>query len=724
VKQVVQNYRTGVLSVLDIPAPAVPPRGLAVRNRASVLSVGTEKLMMDLARKSLLGKARARPDLVKQVVDKVRTEGIRETYRTAMSRLDSLTPLGYSCAGVVEQVSGSPGGIAAGDSVACYGSGYASHAEFVAVPRNLCVKTPPGMPHTHAAFAGVGAIALHAVRLGRPGLGSNVLVIGLGLLGQLAVQILRSAGCRVFGVDLARSRCSLAAEHGAVDAAAPPAQDLREHLLAVSDGAGADIVYVLASTPSRDPIELAADLAARGGRIVAPGMVSLDLPRRAFYDKQLELVVSRSAGPGIYDPAYELGGTDYPREHVRWTAQRNMGHFLDMVSSGQVDVGALITHSFPIERAGEAYALVDQAYSPALGVVLDYPEAPPVTSRVELRAPSRRGTSRDVLQVGVIGAGLWARNTLLPVIKGLGNVELRYLATATGTSAVHSGRKYGFESVTTDYRDVLNDPDIDAVVIATRHDTHAAMTAEALRFGKHVFVEKPPALTPDELGELLAAQEESTAWFMAGFNRRFAPLAAQMKDVLGKQGPFSITCRVNAGPVPADSWVHDPERGGGRIVGEVCHFVDLLQFLAGARAVRVYAEGFKTDSPGIDNVVVSLAFENESIGSIVYGATGDKAFPRERIEVIGGGAACVIDDFRSLVSSRSGKRKSTRRRGVDRGHRAELTAFFDSVRDGGGPPAPIEQTVSTMLATFAIEESLRTRQPVEVAEATVCGEQG
>ena len=723
-KQVVQNYRNGKLSVVDVPTPAVPPRGLLVRNRASVVSVGTEKLMMELARKSLLGKARARPDLVKQVIDKARTDGIRETYRTATSRLDSLTPLGYSCAGVVEEEAGEPVGFAAGDAVACFGSGHASHAEFVAVPRNLCAKVPPGMPDAHAAFAGVGAIALHAVRLGRPTLGSNVAVIGLGLLGQLTVQILRAAGCRVFGIDIVQSRCSLAADHGALDAAAPSDPTLGERLSAMTGGAGADIVYVLASTPGREPIELAAEMAARGGRVVAPGMVSLDLPRRPFYDKELELVVSRSAGPGVYDADYEVRGQDYPHEYVRWTAQRNMAHFLDMVISGQVDVAALTTHSFSIEQAEEAYALINQDGSPALGVVLTYPEATPVESRVELRSPARRVAGRDIVRTGVIGAGLWAKNTLLPVAKGLAGVELRALATATGTSAAHTGPKYGFEYVTTDYRQVLDDPDIDAVLVATRHDTHAAIAGEALRAGKYVFVEKPPALTRDELDELIAAHESAGGWLMAGFNRRFAPLAVRARELLGEKGPFSMTCRVNAGPVPADSWVQDPDRGGGRIVGEVCHFVDLLQFLAGAPPVRVYAEGFRGDSPGVDNVAVSLAFRNGSVGAIVYGATGDKAFSRERAEVMGAGGVCVIDDFRSLAFSRGGKRRSAKRRGVDRGHNAELRAFFDAVRGGEGPPVPFKQAVSTMLATFAIEESLKARRPVEVDGVAVAVEPG
>ncbi|MBM3956998.1 MAG: Gfo/Idh/MocA family oxidoreductase, partial [Gemmatimonadetes bacterium] len=389
----------------------------------------------------------------------------------------------------------------------------------------------------------------------------------------------------------------------------------------------------------------------------------------------------------------------------------------------QVDAGALTTHSFPIERAEEAYNLIERGDATALGVVLTYPTEAPASQRMELRAPSQRSPGRATVRAGMVGAGLWAKNTLLPVLKGLSGVELKGLATATGASAAHTGRRYGFEYATTDYRQVLADPAIDAVLIATRHDTHASIAAEALRAGKRVFVEKPPALTREELEELLAASEGAAGWLMVGFNRRFAPLAVEAKRLLGDGGPFSMVCRVNAGPVPAGSWVRDREQGGGRIVGEVCHFVDLLQFLAGAAPVRAYAEGFG-DSQGVDNVAASLAFEDGSIGSIVYGATGDRAFPRERVEVIGAGAVCAIDDFRSLAFARAGRRSSTRRRRVDRGHEAELRTFFEAVRSGAGPPVPIEEAVRTMVATFAIEESLRTRQPVNVVRVAGSGERG
>ena len=713
-KQVVQNYKSGDLSVIDVPTPRASKRGVLVRNRASAVSVGTDRLIMDMAQKSLLGKARARPDLVKQVIAKVRTDGIRETYRTVTSRLDSLLPLGNSSAGVVEEVMGDAGGLAVGDFVACFGTGYASHAEFVSVPRNLCVKVPNGIDPRHAAFAGVGAIALHSVRLGRPEIGMNVAVIGLGLLGQMTIQMLQSSGARVFGIDVDETRVDLARSLGASEGGTTSDPSLNDRLLAMTNGAGADIVYILASTPSNDPIELAAELAADGGRLVAPGMVGLDVPRRPFYDKELDLIVSRSTGPGMYDQTYTDRGVDYPRDQVRWTSGRNAAHFLEMLASEQVRLDPLLTHSFDIENAEEAYELLNSGKDPALGVVLTYPKDAPLVKRVSLRTGETRSAPRDAVRLGLIGAGLWAKNTLLPTIHGMSSVTPVGIATAGGVNAVHSGEKFGFDYATADYRELINDPDIDAIMIATRHDSHAAIAIDALKDGKDVFVEKPPAMNPADLNDLIEAQSESGRLLMAGFNRRFAPLTLRATELLGNEGPFTIVCRVNAGPVPGESWVQNSEIGGGRIVGEVCHFVDLLQHLAGSPPVRVHAEGFSAESPNIDNLIANLSFSNGSVGTIVYAATGDKAFAKERIEIIGSGAVCVIDDFRSLEFSRGGKRKNSGKKGVDRGHSAELRAFFDAIQSGSEPPISMAEIALTMSATFAINESLSTRQPVDI----------
>ncbi len=713
-KQVLQHVRSGKLELADVPEPAPRASGVVVRNAASLISAGTEKMIIDFAGKSLLGKARERPDLVRQVVDKVRKDGLGPTMQTVMSRLDQPMALGYSCAGVVESAGRGAPEFQAGDRVACSGMGYASHAAAVFVPRNLTVAIPDGVSFEDASYVTLGAIALQGVRVAEPRLGETVCVIGLGLLGQLTVQLLRAAGCRVVGVDLDPAKVALARELGA-GLAILRSEDVHGAVEAFTGGIGVDSVIVTAAAESNDPIELAGELCRDRGIVSMVGAVPMDIPRKVYFEKELQLRLSRSYGPGRYDPAYEEGGHDYPIGYVRWTERRNMEEFLRLVATGQVTPSRLTSHRFDLSEAERAYAIVTgQDKQPFLGVVLTYPQGVPAGGRtVQLRpAAPASGT----IGLGVFGAGNFAKAVLLPRIAKAG-VDLVGVSTATGASAKTTGDKFGFGYCTTDTDRLLADPAVHAVVIATRHGSHAGMTARALRAGKAVFVEKPLALDEDGLQEVLAAQAETGGVLAVGFNRRFSPLVQQMKAAFAPGAPLAMTYRINAGPIPASSWIHDPEQGGGRIIGEVCHFVDLAQHVADDEVAEVFAFNAGGHASGLHDVVsISLRMRGGSIASISYFSTGDKSYPKERLEVFGGGAIAVLDDFRELTVSRGGKRKSTKKLSQDKGFDEEIAAFLAAVKDGTMPISLASLTATTR-ATFAIEESLRTGLPVAVGSA-------
>lgn len=710
--QVIQNYRTGEIALKDVPAPALRPGTVLVRNVASVVSVGTEKLVTDLARKSLLGKARARPDLVKRVMDKARLEGVGEAFRQAMNRLDTPMPLGYSCAGRVLEAAEDVDGFSAGDNVACGGSAAASHAEIVRVPRNLCAPVPDAVALEDAAFAFIGAIALHTVRMAEVQLGERVAIIGLGLLGQIAAQIVRAAGAEVCGLDLDETKVELALELGAHEGivAGAGAAEKAGHF---AQGQGFDAVLVLASTTSNEPAELAVELARDRGRLAIAGMVRMDMPRNALYEKELHVVVPRSAGPGISDPAYEEKGSDYPVSYVPWTEQRNMAAFLKLVAAGSVRLAPLVTHRLPVGRALDAYELLSgERAEPYLGVVLTYDEAAePTTRRIDVR---RRGAApRDAVRIGVIGGGLFATSVLLPALRKLDGVHFTGVATTSGVSADHVASKFGFDYCTTDTEQVFEDPDTDAVMILTRHGSHAELICKALRCGKDVFVEKPLATTEDQLEAVGKAYAAGESRLMVGFNRRFAPLVVEAKTVIGDApGDLVVVCRVNGGVIERDHWVYDAEEGAGRIIGELCHFVDLVQHLAGAHVATAFAR-HTGDEP--DNVCATLTMANRAIATITYTASGNKAFPRERVEAFTGRTVCAIDDFRRGTFATGEKRWNRRGFGVDRGHRGELEAFLACLRAGREFPVPFADYRNTTVTTFAIERSLREGRPIEIA---------
>ncbi|HEX9800506.1 MAG TPA: bi-domain-containing oxidoreductase [Thermoanaerobaculia bacterium] len=717
-KAVTQNLENGRLEVQELPPPALRPAGVLVRVRRSLVSLGTERAVIELAHKGPLGKARERPDLVRKVLDKARQEGLWSTYGVVRNLMSAPIPLGYSCAGEILELGAAAGAHRVGDRVACAGLGYANHAEIDYVPRQLAVPIPEGLTYDAACFVTVGAIALHGVRLAEPTLGDRVVVIGLGLVGQLCAQLARCSGATVIASDLEPEKVELARRLGAHHLAAPEA--LERAVADLTGGLGADAVILCAATKSSRPLAQAAAISRLRGRVVVVGDVGMEIERRPFFDKELALVVSRSYGPGRYDPDYELHGRDYPAAYVRWTEGRNLGAFLELLARGAVDVGPLISHRFAIDEAESAYAIVTgERPEPAIGIVLEYGGEAPPARRVSL-PPRRAVAARPQVRCGVLGAGQFARGVLLPALAAQRDARIRAVCTASGHTGRHVAERYGAEYCTGDVAEILADPDIDAVVVATRHDSHARLATAALRAGKAVFVEKPLALTEEELGDVERALAESAdARLLVGFNRRFAPLAVECRRFFADvTAPLFVSCRVNAGELPADSWVLDPEVGGGRIRGEVCHFVDTVAFLAGALPVRVAAEAIGRDPRRSQNVTVTLRLADGSVGVIHYLASGDPSLPKELVEVFGGGRVARLDNFRSLALHRDNGRQRRRRLNQAKGHAQEMAAFVGAVARGEPMPVALESILTVTRATLRIQESLERGQPLDVAAAS------
>jgi len=621
--------------------------------------------------------------------------------------------LGYSAAGTVIEVGEGVTEFHQGDRVACAGVGYASHAEVLAVPKNLCVRLPKPVSFDAAAFSTLGAIALQGVRLTEPTLGESIVVMGLGLIGQLAVQLLKANGCRVFGIDLDANKIELAQGSGA-DAGCAPDDDAKRRVTEWSRGRGADAVLITAATSSNQPVELAGEISRPKGRVVVVGAVGLNIPRKPYYDRELTLRISMSYGPGRYDPEYEERGHDYPFGYVRWTEGRNIEAFLDLLAEGRVNVERLITHRFNLAESEGAYQLIT-GDEPYLGVVLQYDTARELESRIPLAAKTSAPAAS--VRLGLIGAGGYARAMLLPNFKHAG-AEFQSIATASGVTARSVGEQHGFRFCVSRAEEVIDDEETNLVVIATRHDTHAILAQKGLQRGRHVFVEKPLALNEEELSDVISAAEESRGQLMVGFNRRFSPSAFAAKELFANRTtPLSINYRVNAGRVPPGHWAHDPKEGGGRIIGEVCHFIDLMHFITGSLTNRVYAEAISSGNQDVvddDSVFITLRFADGSNGSIAYLAEGDRAMAKERVEIFGGGKSFVIDDFRSTTAFQDGREAKTKLREQDKGQKEEVRAVCEVVR--GGKPAPIAlaDLAATTRATFRVLESLRTGLPVEV----------
>ncbi len=714
-KQLMQNMRSGETEVVETPVPS-PRAGMAlVRTAASLVSAGTERTTVEFAQKSLVGKARSRPDLARQVIDKARREGLLNAVGAAFNRLDQPTPLGYSSAGTIVEVGEGLDGFKVGDRVACAGGGYAVHAEYAVIPRNLMAPLPDNVNFESAAFTTLGAIALHGFRLAEVQVGSRVAVVGLGLLGALTAGIARAAGCQVLGIDLDPERVALAEEMGVEAVLREGAEEAAQ---AFSRGRGCDAVLICAAAESNDPVELAAVIARDRATVVSLGAVGLDIPRRPYFEKELTFLVSRSYGPGRYDPAYEEGGQDYPAGYVRWTEGRNLEAFVDLLAQDRLDVTPLITHRFPIDTAPDAYDLITgKKNEPFVGVLITYPASKTIAvdskDRTVQRSTFKRSTF-NAIKLGVLGAGNFATAVMLPALRKVKGVELVGVASASGLSAQHAAQRFGFGYATSDTTKIIADPSVNTVAILTRHDLHAPLVVAALKEGKHVFCEKPLALNRDELDAVAAAvakaNQESESLLTVGFNRRFAPLAIRLRRFLeGRREPLAAHYRVNAGPLPPDHWLHDPAQGGGRIIGEGCHFVDFLTFLVGEPPVSVTARGLPDGGTyREDNVVLTFTFPDGSLGTVSYLANGDKSFPKERVEIFCGGKVAVLDDFRSLEMVYNGRRRVQRARfHQDKGHRAVWESYIAAISSGGPPPIPYDHLLGVTRATLDAVQALR-----------------
>lgn len=716
-KQVLQNRKTGRPFVGEVPVPALQRGRVLVRTVASLISAGTERASVELVSKGLLQEARQRPDLVKAVVAKVKSEGLLSTFASVRDKMAASQSLGYSAAGIVVEVAQDVTEFHIGDRVACAGVGFASHAEVLSVPKNLCVHLPDEVSFEAGAFGTLGAIALQGVRLAEPTLGESVVVIGLGLVGQLTVQLLKANGCRVFGLDLDPARVALARELGA-DRAVVSNEEAPSEIDKWTRGHGADAVLITAATDSNQPVELAARVSRLKGRVIVVGMTGLDIPRQPFFSRELKLIISMSYGPGRYDPDYEERGHDYPLPYVRWTEKRNIESFLEFVGDGRVNVERLTTHRFRIEDAERAYELISaDSKEPYLGVLLNYDPEREITRRVPLATSASR--AEKGLRVGVIGAGGYVPAMLLPHFKAEG-AEFRAITTASGVSAHDVGKRFGFAYAVSSADEVIDDAGTNLIVIGTRHDSHAELARRALDRNKNVFVEKPLALNDDELDRLLAAAASSTGRLIVGFNRRFSPLAQRAKNFFdGVNTPLSMLYRVNAGRVPKEHWIQDVVEGGGRIVGEVCHFIDLMQFLAGSEPTSVFAESVSAKSEATvdaDSVLITVRFADGSNGCIAYLSEGDKSLPKERLEIFGGSRTFVLDDFRRATLHKEGREEQITLKAQDKGQQEQVRQVCACVMQGTEAPIAINELIATTRATFRILDSLREHRPFEICD--------
>lgn len=706
-KQILQNLKDGSTEPAELPVPRVGRGQLLIRTRTTLVSAGTERMLVDFGKGNWVQKARQQPDKVREVLDKVRTDGLAPTLEAVQSKLEQPLPLGYCNVGVVAEAGADAGAFAVGERVASNGA----HAEMVAVPRNLCARVPDAVSDEAAAFAVIGAIALQGVRLAQPTLGEAFVVTGLGLVGLMAVQLLRANGCRVLGIDPDPAKTALARQFGAETVELAQGADPLAAAEAFSRGRGVDGVLLTLSASSSEPVSQAARMCRQRGRVILVGVTGLELNRADFYEKELSFQVSCSYGPGRYDPAYEDAGRDYPVGFVRWTEQRNFEAVLDLLASSALDVGPLITHRFAFDEAERAYALLAGGDEPYLGILLEYPTEPvegQAARTVALRTDAPAAVAAGSARVGVIGAGNYAGRVLIPAFRAAG-AQLQTLANTGGVSGVHYGRKHGFAEVTTDADALIEGSAVDSVVVATRHDSHADYACRALAAGKHVFVEKPLALTEDGLSRIETAwQQARTAdgagpLLMVGFNRRFAPQVAKIRSLLDSvQAPKAFVMQVNAGAIPADNWLQDRAVGGGRIVGEACHFIDLLRFLAGAPIVDYSATAM--DSATGDTVTLQLRFADGSIGTVHYFANGSKAVPKERLEVFAAGRVLQLDNFRRLRGHGWPGFRGMRAARQDKGQRNCAAAFVQAVQQGGEAPIGFDELMEVSRVSVALQD--------------------
>lgn len=711
-RQILQNMKNGKTELMEIPCPTAKLGHLLIKTAFSVISAGTERMLVEFGKANYLSKAKQQPDKVKQVLDKIKTDGILSTLNSVQAKLDQPLPLGYSNAGTVIEIGKGVDNFGIGDRVISNGS----HAEVVCVPKNLCAKIPEGVSDEEAAFTVLASIALQGVRLAKPTLGENFVVTGLGLIGQIVVQILIAQGCQVLAIDLDKDRLELARRFGAETVDLSKVEDPISKGLAFSKGQGVDGVIIAASTKSSEPVHQAAQMCRKRGRIVLVGVTGLELSRADFYEKELTFQVSCSYGPGRYDTEYEIKGQDYPFGFVRWTERRNFEAILQMMQDKRLNILPLISHRFPFEKAEEAYKLILSKES-SLGIVLQYPlkkekESKDLFSRNIVLVQNKNGKKKPSEPViGMIGAGNFANQVLLPALKKTG-VRLKSIASNGGVSGTYLGKKYGFEQSITDVDKIFNDPEINVVFITTRHNSHAQFVCRALEAGKNVFVEKPLAITLDELERVIEIfnnlRKQNSLTLMVGFNRRFAPHIVKMKSLLNDiKEPKAIIITVNAGQIPADHWTQDFKVGGGRIIGEGCHFIDLMRFLVGYPITGVKSTvigNYSKVEPKSDKITFTMTFADGSFGTVHYLANGHKSFPKERVEVFCAGKILALDNFRVLRGYGWPGFKKMRLLRQDKGHSEEIKRFFESIKSGGESPIPVEEVFEVTRVCLNIEK--------------------
>ncbi|HUH28969.1 bi-domain-containing oxidoreductase [Gelidibacter sp.] len=714
-KQVIQNFKSGELYVDDVPLPSISEGMVLVENKFSLISAGTERGTVKVGKASLIGKAKQRPDLVAQVIQNIKKEGLKATLDKVKTKLDSLKALGYSTSGVVSASMDTNNMFQVGDRVACAGQDYASHSEIVAVPQNLIARIPDNVSFEDASYTTLGAIALQGVRQSEPTIGDNVCVIGLGLLGQITCQLLKANGCNVFGIDLSSRLVALANETVADNAMLRSDSNLLPTIDDFTNGHGFDSIIITAATPSNDPIELSAEIARKKGKIVVVGAVKMDIPRDPhFFRKELDLRMSCSYGPGRYDVNYEENGQDYPYAYVRWTEQRNMEAFLKLISNGNVNLKPLTTHVFDIVEAEKAYDIVlGKVEEFSLGLLLKYDDSNSLKNVTKFKVNTNPVKN---INIGFIGAGSFAQSYLIPNVKTAG-ASLDTVVTTKGITSKNVAEKFGFNHTSSNADDVMENPQINTVFIATPHNSHAQYAISALKANKHVFVEKPLAMTPEELKDVEAAYKEADVALMVGFNRRFADVSKAIKKAFENlTEPVFVNIRVNAGFIPKEHWTQNPEIGGGRIIGEMCHFIDLMQYFTDSAPIKVYAECINTTNEKLkadDTISIIVKFKNGSVGSLNYLANGDKSLPKEMIEVFGGGKTGRIHDFRSGELHEGNK--ITKIKSSSKGHKQEVEAFLTSIKEGTVSPISFESIRLTTETTFKIIDSLNIGLPQTIS---------